>query len=193
MLPIRALANVATRESSVSLLNLILVIPLLMPVAGCTNDGAGGPIISRLSTPTDATAGLESDDALHSTVADSGEVGEEDPIITMTSTPDGVTARLAWDHPSDIRVTGYYIYYEKRSSEEPSSEESISEESSGEALSSEESHSCSHGDSLAIEAPPATITGLEPNTRYSFAIRAFNESESLCSNEITAVTPPVQP
>ncbi|MDF0651051.1 MAG: fibronectin type III domain-containing protein [Nitrospira sp.] len=111
-----------------------------------------------------------------------------------------------------MNVAGYNIYYRKQPSAEPSSEESGSEESGSEESGSEESgsekssseepaseesgleepSSCSSGESQAVEAPAATITGLEPNTRYAFAIRAFNESESLCSNEITAVTPPAE-
>ncbi|HWF59481.1 MAG TPA: fibronectin type III domain-containing protein [Nitrospira sp.] len=187
MLPVKTWAGVISLKSSFSMPLLILVIPFLMSLAGCSNEGAGGPMVSSLSTPTDAREELDSDPASHSAVADSGGEGEEDPTITMTSTPEGVTAHLTWDRPSDIKVAGYHIYYGKRSSEEPSSEEPSSEESS-----SEEPSSCSSGESQAVEAPPATITGLEPNTRYFFAIRAFNESESLCSNEITAVTPPVE-
>ena len=151
--------------------------------------------MSNLSQPTDSTAELDSGQAPSSTEADSG--GEEDPVVTMTSTPDGVTARLTWNHPSDINVAGYSIYYGKSSPEEPGSEESIAEESISEESTSDESiseelSSCSQGESQAVEAPPATITGLEPNTRYFFAIRAFNDSESICSNKITAVTPPAQ-
>jgi hypothetical protein len=164
-------------------------------MAGCSNDGAGGPVISSLSTPTDSAAGLDLD--LASTSADSDSGGEEDPIITMTSTPEGVTARLTWDHPSDINVASYYIYYGKRSPEQPGSGGSVSEEPVSEATVSEEQiseapSSCSQGESLAVDVPAATITGLEPNTPYFFAIRAVNknESESLCSNEIIAVTPP---
>ena len=37
---------------------------LLMPLAGCSGEGAGGPTISSLSKPTNATAGLDSDPAL---------------------------------------------------------------------------------------------------------------------------------
>jgi hypothetical protein len=108
-----------------------------------------------------------------------------------------VTAHVSWDPPSDFKVAGYQIYYGKSSSENSisegsSSEESNSEESILEESSSEEPNSCSHGESQAVDTPPATITGLEPNTPYFFAIRAFNESESLCSNEFFAVTPPAQ-
>ncbi len=186
----KALVNVALRESNLRSSNIILAILLLMPLAGCSNDGGGGPIISSLSTPTDPAAELDSDQAPNSEVEDLG--GEEDPMITMTPTAGGVTAHLTWDRPSNFQVTGYSIHYGKRASEEPRSEESGSEESSSEESSTEEPSSCSQGESQAVEASPATITGLEPNTQYFFAIRAFNETESLCSNEITAVTPPVE-
>ena len=188
MLMGESLARFLTCRSSISTAYLILVILLLMPLAGCTGEGAGGPIISSLSAPTDATAGVDSDQDSHSEEANHVD-GDEDPIIAMTSTPTGVTAHLTWDPPSGIEVAGYYVYYGKPSSEEPNSEESGSEE-----LSSEEPPSCSRGEKQAVEAPSATITGLEPNTQYVFAIRAFNEneSESLCSNEIVAVTPPAQ-
>ncbi len=195
MLPIKVLANVATRESSVSLPNLILVIPLLMPIAGCTNDGAGGPMVSSLSTPTDATGGLDSDQAHHSTVTGSGGEGDEDPLITMTPTTEGITAHLTWDRPPDINVARYTIHYGKRSSENPSAEESSSEEPSAEESRLEdEQDTCARGESRTVEGPSATITGLAPNTSYFFAIRALSdkESEALCSNEIVVVTPPAQ-
>jgi hypothetical protein len=192
MSPVKTLASVLFLESSFTMHTLILVIFTLMPLAGCSNDGAGGPVISSLSTPTDTTAGVDSPPAFDSEGADSEGVsfdGETDPVITMAPTPTGVTAHLTWDRPSDFEAVGYYIYYGKRSPEEPGPEEPASEESSSEAPSS-----CSQGESRAVEVPAATITGLEPNTPYFFAIRAVNkdESESLCSNEITAVTPSVQ-
>lgn len=179
MLPLGTLVNPGTCKSNLSMAHLLIIF-LLMPLAGCTGEGAGGSILSSLSTPTDTAAGLDSDQATHLEATDSG--GEEDPMITMTSTPTGVTAHVTWDHPPDIRVTGYSIYYGKRSPAESASGESGSEEPS----------SCSYGESQAVEAPPATITGLEPNTPYFFAIRAFNDSGSICSNEITAVTPSAQ-
>jgi hypothetical protein len=171
---------------------LILVVLILMPLAGCSNDGAGGPVISSLSSPTDATAGVDSPPAFDSEGADSEGVsfdGEADPVLTMASTPSGITAHLIWDAPSDFEAAGYYIHYGKRPPEEPGSEESASEESSSETPSS-----CSQGEMQAVDAPTATIIGLEPNTPYFFAIRAVNknESESLCSNEITALTPSAQ-
>jgi hypothetical protein len=193
MLIFKFLISLVSRESITSMAYVALLILPLISLAGCTGEGAGGPIISSLSTPTDATEEVNSDQAPDSEEANHGG-GEEDPIITMTSTPTGVTAHVTWDRPSDIDVAGYSVYYGKHSEETPSSEESSSENSSAEESGSEEPDSCSRGESQAVESPSATITGLEPNTPYFFAIRAFNEneSESLCSNEIIAVTPPTQ-
>ncbi|NJN69383.1 MAG: fibronectin type III domain-containing protein [Nitrospira sp.] len=94
----------------------------------------------------------------------------------MTSTPTGVTAQLTWDASTDPNVSGYYIYYGR--------------ESSGEF------GSCSYETSQAVEAPPATITELDPNTPYFFAISAYSgedaEAQSPCSSEMLVVTPPAQ-
>ena len=185
MLTLEDLVRFVSRKSNGSMAHPILVIFLLMPLAGCTGEEAGGPTISSLSTPTKATAGDGSESNPDSGVEDSA--AEEDPIITMTSTPTGVTANLAWAHPTDMKIAGYKIYYEKRSSEKPSSEEFSAEESN-----SDKPSLCSYGESQTVEAPAATIVGLEPDTPYVFAIRAFNELESLCSNEIPAITPPAQ-
>ena len=177
-------------RSSNSTAYLILVMPLLMALAGCTGEGAGGPVISSLSTPTDAPTELDSDQASDSEEADHDhDGGGEDPIITMTATPTGVTAHVTWTPPSGIDVAGYDIHYGKHTSQEPTSEESGSEE-----VTAEEPTACSRGERHAVDGSSATITDLEPNTEYFFAIRAFNqnESESLCSNEITAVTPSAQ-
>ncbi len=197
MLMRESLASLVTWKPIFLMTHLALFTLLLMPLAGCSNDGAGGPTISSLSKPTNATAGLDSDQAPQSEATDRD--GEEDPVISMTSTPTGVTAQVTWDRPPDINVAGYKIYYRKQPSAEPSSEESGSEEFSSEEPVSEESgleepSSCSSGQSQTVEGPSAIIVGLEPNTRYFFAIHAFNEneSESLCSNEIMAVTPSAQ-
>jgi hypothetical protein len=192
MSPIETLTGFGSWKSNILMAHLIPVIFLLMPLAGCTNEGAGGPTISSLSTPTEDSANVDSDQAADS--ADSDGDGEGDPVITMTPTPTGVTAHLTWVHPPDMNVAGYSVYYRKQPLSEPSSEESSSEEPASEESGSEEPSSCSSGESQAVAAPAATITGLEPNTRYLFAIHAFNgnESESLCSNEIAAVTPSAQ-
>jgi hypothetical protein len=197
MLMRESLVSLVTWKPIFLMTHLALFTLLLMPLAGCSNDGAGGPTISSLSKPTNTTAGLDSDPTTDSDIEDSA--GEEDPVITMTSTPTGATADLAWDPPPDIKVTGYQIYYAKRSSENQGSKESIEEEvdwSEGsdrpEESTSDKPSLCSYGESQTVEASSATIVGLEPNTPYIFAIRVFNELESLCSNEIPAVTPPAQ-
>lgn len=182
------------RRSSLSMISPALLILPLLWVAGCTGEGADGPMIASLSSPTDETGAVGSDQEPGSDLADDGE---QDPVITMSSTPDGVTANLNWGRPHEFNVTGYAIHYGIRPLEEPSSRESSSEGETSEEFSSEESNSeapnsCSEGDSQAVGDPRATIFGLKPNTRYFFAIRAFNETESFCSNEVTVVTPSAQ-
>jgi len=192
MMKLETLTSFFSRKSIISTAYPALLILPFIALAGCTNDGTGGPTISSLSTPTDATAGLDSDQAPHSEAT--GFDGEPDPMIAMTPTPTGVTAQLTWVHPPGMNVAGYNVYYRKQPSAEPSSDESSSEEPASEESGSEEPSSCSSGESQTVEGPAAAITRLEPNTRYLFAIRAFNEneSESLCSNEIMAVTPSAQ-
>lgn len=197
MLMRESLVNLVTWKPTFSMTYLALFTLLLMSLAGCSGEGVGGPTISSLSTPTDASAESDSDQVPQSEATDSD--GEPDPMITMTPTPTGVTAQLTWVHPPGMSVSGYKIYYRKQPSAEPSPEESGSEEFSSEEPASEESgleepSSCSSGESQTVEGPSATIVGLEPNTRYVFAIHAFNEneSESLCSNEVMAVTPPAE-
>jgi len=121
-----------------------------------------------------ATAHAAEDSDLSAT-AEPAE-GEEDLTIAVSSTQTGATARLTWDASNDPDVQGYFIHYGKRSPAEYGS--------------------CSYEESQRVGAPPATITGLEPNTPYFFAISAFGESESEsdspCSNEVLVVTPSVQ-
>jgi hypothetical protein len=192
--------NLVYRKFAIPLAHLMMLSVIALPLAGCSDDGGGASPISSLSTPTEAPSGMDTppggvegsdSNNLQSELAESSldnpssEVaesnleppvtssdGDEDPTISMTHTPTGVTARLTWDASSDPNVTGYYIYYGKQSSGEPGS--------------------CSYEESQAVETPPATITGLDPNTPYFFAISAHSESESPCSNEVLMVTPPAQ-
>lgn len=195
MLTLKDSVRFVSRKSIRSIAYLALLILPLISLAGCADDGGGGPMVSSVSAPADASADLDSDQAPHSEATDSD--GEEDPMITMTPTPAGVIAHVTWVHPPGMSVAGYDIHYRKQPAAEPSSaesgsEEPVSEETASGEFDSEEQSSCSSGESQTVEAPAATITGLEPNTRYVFAIRAFNESESLCSNEIAVMTPSTQ-
>lgn len=190
---------------TMTLVQLIALSLIVIPLTGCGADGQGGPVLSSLSTPadspsgegvppapgspeTDSTAGEDptasAETAATDSTANEAEVldtaadiaepgdGEEDPTISVTSTPTGATAQLTWDASADPAVSNYYVYYGKQSSGEPGS--------------------CSYEASQSVETPPATITGLEPNTLYFFAISANGESESPCSHEVLVVTPPIQ-
>ena len=178
------------RSFTIALVHLVVLMVIVIPLAGCSDTGQGGPIMSSLSTPSipdSPAAGPEGQEDPAEPIpseTDGSNLGairpdpnEEDQKILLTSTPTGVTARLTWEESTDPKVVGYTVYYGK--------------ESSG------EHGSCSYPDSQAVEAPPATIIGLDPNTPYFFAISAYggeveNPEESVCSNEVLVVTPPAQ-
>ncbi|MCS6302506.1 MAG: fibronectin type III domain-containing protein [Nitrospira sp.] len=193
------------RNFSTAIAQMIVLSLIALPLAGCGDDGQGGPMISSLSTPAEPTdtqpgGGAPSDseeppaeenpEATSTTedvtasaieefdpaaIAESVD-GEEEPAISVTSTPTGATARLNWDPNPDPKVAGYAVYYGRQSSGNPGS--------------------CSYEESQSVESPPAIITGLDPNTPYFFAISAYGDeggdSESPCSNEVLVVTPPAQ-
>ncbi|MBS0150561.1 MAG: fibronectin type III domain-containing protein [Nitrospira sp.] len=190
MLLFETLVGLACGKPIRSIAYPVVMILLLSSVTGCADENAGGPVASNLSAPTNATGAMESEEASHSTVAD---VGGEDPMITMTSTSSGITANVSWDQPPGFNVAGYTLYYGKHS-QGSESVETTSEESDSEASHSEELSWCSQGESKTVKASSTTITGLEPNTQYFFAIRAFTEveSENLCSNAIMMTTPPAE-
>jgi len=191
------------RKFTIALAHIIVLSVIVLPLAGCSDDGQGGPSISSLSTPTDnqpsenteadttstETAANEQDDPTISTAPTEieplpSEVAEADPETPVAGlegesipfTPTEATARLTWAVNPDPTVTGYRVYYGKESSGEPGS--------------------CSYETSQSVEAPPAIITGLEPNTPYFFAISAFGgeegEAESPCSNEVLMISSPAQ-
>ncbi|MBL8036673.1 fibronectin type III domain-containing protein [Nitrospira sp. CMX1] len=164
MLPFKILITLASRNPIISMVHLVLFLLPLISLAGCANDGTEGPITSPNNAPQSSVA-----------QADDGE----DPKIDVTSTATDVTAQIAWDPPSDFQAAGYNIHYGKRSSEESNPDEP-------------EPSVCSSQKSQTVEDTHTTITGLEPNTEYFLAIQAFNETDSLCSNAITIVTPPIQ-
>ncbi len=186
-----------------SLAGLILLGVIALPLPGCGEHEEGSPIISSLSTPTEDPLATERKDEpnVDSNTPNSSEVGHQvtdvaetdtedselfanitdpaeadDPEISLTPTPTGVTAQLTWDASTDPNVLGYFVHYGKQSSGEYGS--------------------CSYEQSQRVGPPPATITDLEPNTPYFFAISAFSEAESEtespCSNEVLVVTPATQ-
>jgi hypothetical protein len=81
----------------------------------------------------------------------------------------GITASLAWDpvHP-DPSVYGYFVHYGRQSPGQ--------------------SGSCSYESSIFVSSPEATVTNLDPNTRYYFTVSAYNGLESACSGEVSTVT-----
>lgn len=200
--PILALWNFTVASGCLMVLSAII-----LPLTGCSHEGQGGPNIASSSIPTDthlsegAQSGAPSPEtAAHgqdpsgsitppetepipeevaeeaSEVPVAGRDEEESPTIAATVAPTGATARLTWDPSPDPNVQGYFVHYGKQSPGESSA--------------------CSYEESQRVTAPPATITGLEPNTVYFFAISAFGESESEvetpCSDEVLVVTPSTQ-
>jgi hypothetical protein len=99
--------------------------------------------------------------------------GDEGPTLsTSTASPTGVVASLEWDPATEPAAEGYYVYYGKASPSEPGS--------------------CLYEHSEYVSTPSATITGLDPGTQYYFAVSTFNGSNSVCSEEISTITPAVQ-
>lgn len=169
MLTLESLISFVCSKLVISTARLILVIPLLISLASCAGEGAGG---------IDPNSGIAHADG-----------GDEDPVITMASAGTEVTAQVTWEPPPSFIAAGYDFYYGKRSSDEVTSDEVTSDD-----VALDESASCTRGEKQTVDGPQATITGLEPGAQYFFVIRAFNEdqSETICSNEITAETTPAQ-
>lgn len=100
------------------------------------------------------------------------------PSVTMTpgsggggaAAPVGATASLAWSPVPDPSVIAYFVHYGR-----------VSPNTAG---------SCSYESSAYVASPSATITNLDPNTLYYFAVSAYNGLESACSSEVSTVTPP---
>jgi hypothetical protein len=80
----------------------------------------------------------------------------------------GATATLSWQPVSDPSVVSYTVHYGKRSTGSPGS--------------------CAYESSVTVQAPEATIGGLDFNTQYYFAVSAFNGFDSTCSNEASKMT-----
>jgi hypothetical protein len=99
-----------------------------------------------------------------------GEGG--DPSITTSATPMGAVVTLAWDPVQDPTVYAYRVHYGIQSAGQPGV--------------------CSYTDSVSVSSPAATINGLDPDSRYYFAVSAYNGMSGPCSNEVSTVTPPSQ-
>ena len=87
--------------------------------------------------------------------------GEEGNVGPMESGPAG-TASLAWD--ADSSFVSYRVHYGR--------------ESTGSV------GSCNYEHFLDVNEPFATVTGLEFDTIYYFAVSAYNGLRSACSNEV---------
>jgi hypothetical protein len=77
------------------------------------------------------------------------------------------TASLTWDPVPDASIVSYVIHYGRQSSMQ--------------------SGSCGYERAISVDSPPTTITNLDLDTRYYFAVSAYNGSESFCSNEVSII------
>jgi hypothetical protein len=77
-------------------------------------------------------------------------------------------ATLVWNpvqpQAGEPSILGYYIHYGTQSPGQPGS--------------------CSYEDVIFVMAPSGTVTGLDINSRYYFAVSAYNGVEGACSNEV---------
>jgi len=88
-----------------------------------------------------------------------------------SAAPVGATASLAWHPVQDPSVIAYFVHYGRQSPGH--------------------SGSCSYEHSMHADSPSATVTNLDPNTRYYFSVSAYNGLESACSSEVSTVTDPL--
>lgn len=91
-----------------------------------------------------------------------------DPTVTVTPGSAGATASLDWNPVPDSTVTAYFVHYGQQSPHQAGS--------------------CAYDHSISVDSPSATITNLDPNTTYYFAVSAYNGLESPCSNEVSTST-----
>jgi fibronectin type III domain protein len=98
--------------------------------------------------------------------AGGGETGSD----TAAPGSVGVTASLDWTPVPDPSVSAYFVHYGRQSPHHPGS--------------------CAYEHSVSVDSPSATLSNLDPDTRYYFTVSAYNGLESACSNEVSTVTPP---
>jgi hypothetical protein len=107
-----------------------------------------------------------------------GQTGSDSSIIVPSGSggggatpPVGAIVSLGWNPVQDPSVSSYFVHYGRQSPGIPGS--------------------CTYESSMHSASPSATITNLEPNTVYYFAVSAYNgQQESACSDELSTVTPP---
>lgn len=199
------------RNSMIALVYLTVLSTLALPLAGCSDEGPGGPGLSSLSTLIDTHPKKDAEADSASTEAD--ENGQEDPTSAMTSAetePLPSEGTEADPEPLEPLVVGL------EGEEDPMIAAPSTPTDATARLnwtvhpdpaiagyrvyygkqSSGEPGSCSYESSQSVEAPPAIITGLEPYTPYFFAISAYggdgDESESPCSNEVLVISSSAQ-
>jgi hypothetical protein len=80
----------------------------------------------------------------------------------------GAIATLSWDPAPDESNVSYTVHYGKQSSVGAGS--------------------CNYENQVDVSEPSARITGLEFNTRYYFAVSAYNGQRSSCSGEVSKLT-----
>lgn len=101
-----------------------------------------------------------------------GGGGEGAPAVSTSSSAALPTASLAWNPIQDSSIVGYYVHYGRQSPGQ--------------------SGSCSYEAAQFVESPNATISDLQPDTRYYFTVSSYNGLESACSSEVSTVTPSSQ-
>ncbi len=101
-----------------------------------------------------------------------GGGGEGAPAVSTSPSSALPTASLAWNPIRDSSIVGYYVHYGRQSPGQ--------------------SGSCSYESAQFVESPSATISDLQPDTRYYFTVSAYNGLESACSSEVSTVTPSSQ-
>lgn len=84
----------------------------------------------------------------------------------------GATASLSWDPGEDHAGVTYTVHYGKNPSGEPGS--------------------CNYEHAVDVSEPSAMIAGLDFSTQYYFAVSAYNGERSLCSNEVSKLTPEME-
>jgi len=87
-----------------------------------------------------------------------GGGGEGAPSDSSPNSQIGAIASLAWNPVQDSTVYGYYAHDGK--------------------YSPEQYGSCSYQDAMFVSSPEATISNLDPDTRYYFSVSAYDGIES---------------